>query len=261
MAREIWGNVSLEDGKVHYFAMGELHCWMKYHHEEIWIAHCHNHEVKQKPNSEAPPEEIEWQRWATQNGKGHVNILPVFPDLPLVVNSEYALKISPGTRIQIFCRFPIWVRIRLPETTYTLIEMPTIKLSRTWFGTPTEGELCYFAKTKARRDLSNVDKRPNMVACPIRVVNKSGDELNFEHFCFRVERLSMYRNEEGFWADETQIIYQGEDLNSDVIMTGNLPKGITKKDLVSRPRKEIHKSLATRTFKRFFEDTSLIFGR
>ncbi|MDZ7682362.1 MAG: hypothetical protein U5J63_11785 [Fodinibius sp.] len=69
-----------------------------------------------------------------------------------------------------------------------------------------------------------------------------------------MERLSMYEYEGDFWADETQIVYHGADLNSDVIMTGKLPEGIAKQNLLSKPRKRIQKSLATRTFKRIFED-------
>jgi hypothetical protein len=138
--------------------------------------------------------------------------------------------------------------------------MPTVKLSRTWFGTPVDGELCYYATTKARRDLSRADKKPYVVTCPILISNKSHEELNFERFCFRVERLSMYEHRDELWADETRIIYQGEDLRSDVIMTGRLPEGIKKNQLLAKPRKQIKKSLATRTFKRLFEDTQ-IFGR
>jgi hypothetical protein len=43
-------------------------------------------------------------------------------------------------------------------------------------------------------------------------------------------------------------------------MTGRLPEGIKKNQLLAKPRKQIKKSLATRTFKRLFEDTQ-IFGR
>jgi hypothetical protein len=94
-----------------------------------------------------------------------------------------------------------------------------------------------------------------LVSCPIFIFNRSGEVLDFDNFCFRVERLSIFSHDYEFWADETQIIYHGADLNSDIIMTGKLPEGIDRKKLISKPRKKIQKSLATRTFKRIFEET------
>lgn len=257
MEKDFWGNRTLADGKLHHLSEGDLHLWLRYQDEEVWIAHAYTDELKRKSDLEKPPKNVEWSRWAHKNNSAEVIVSPVYPDKPLVVHSEYSLKVSPATQIQIYTRIPIWIRISLSNTGYQLLELPTVKLSRTWFGTPTEGELCYHAKTKARRSLSHVDKKPYLVSCPIKIINKSDEELTFSHFCFRVERLSMYLHENELWADQTQIIYQGEDLHSDVIMTGKLPEGITKKQLLSSPRKRVQKSLATRTFKRFFGNTML----
>jgi hypothetical protein len=258
MDQQIWGEHTIEDGQTRCFTVGNLHLWLRYQNEEVWIAYGYKDELKGRLQPGEPPKGVEWSRWAHKLGSNELGILPVFPDLPLVVHSEYTLKVSPNTKIQIYTRIPVWVRISLVKNNYQLIELPTVKLSRTWFGTPLEGELCYHAMTKARRDLSHVDKKPYLVSCPIVISNRSGEELDFENFCFRVERLSIYEHEDEFWADETQITYQGEDLNSEIIMTGNLPQGISKKKLLSKPRKQIQKSLATRTFKRFFKDNHLL---
>jgi hypothetical protein len=258
MEQDIWGSRSLAENEIEYFTLGDLHLWIKYRNEEVWIAHIYKDELKRKAVSGKPPKQIEWARWAHKNIAPEIKISPVYPDKPLVVQSEYNLKVSPETRIQIFTRIPIWVRISLANNGYQLIELTTKKLSRTWFGDFTEGELCYHASTKARRDLSKVDKKPYLVSCPINIVNKSDEELTFSNFCFRVERLSMFLHDNELWADETEIIYQGEDLHSEIIMTGKLPEGITKRQLLTKPRRKTHKSLATRTFKRLFKDTVLI---
>lgn len=255
METDIWRSRTLTDGKIDHIDIGDLHLWIKYQNEEIWIAHAYHDELNRKSALDQPPKKVEWSRWAHKNSSPEIAVSPVYPDKPLVVHSEYSLKVSPETQIQIYTRIPIWLRLSMAHNGYQLIELPTVKMSRTWFGTPTEGELCYHALTKARRDLSKVEKKPYLVSCPIKIINKSEEELTFSNFCFRVERLSMYQYEHELWADETQIIYQGEDLHSDVIMTGKLPSGITKKHLLTKPRKRVHKSLATRTFKRFFGHT------
>ncbi len=261
MDETIWGNISLESNQIKYLSIGDLHIWMKSQNGEVWIAHGYKDELKgRRIKRDDLPSTVSWARWANKVDSGKVEVLPVFSDLPLIVHSEYPLKISPDTKIQIFSRIPVWVRISLSKNGYQLIELPTVKLSRTWFGSPAEGELCYYATTKARRDLSQIEKKPYLVCCPITISNKSSEVLDFDNFCFRVERLSIFAHEGGFWADEAQIIYHGASLNSDVIMTGKLPEGVDRKKLLSRPRKKIQKSLATRTFQKIFEE-KLSWGR
>lgn len=248
--QNIWGERKLKLGETELFSIGKLRLWILLKDADIWIGY--QYADSEEQNFSEPPEDLEWSRWALKNEIRRVKLQPVFPDKPLVVKSEYPLRISPGTKIDIFARIPIWVCIRIPSINYQLLEIPIVKLSRTWFGDYMEGELCYHATTKARRSLSKVDPRPYLANCPITVSNKSDEDLNFDNFCYRVERLRMFQKENELWADETQIIYHGESLNSDVIMSGKLPEGISKDKLITEPRKKIQKSLATRTFKRFF---------
>lgn len=253
---EIWGDLSLEAGQTRYISVGNLRLWIMQKDMDLWLGYKHTESQNVRNSGDHnPPDDLEWSRWAFKFGMEKVRLTPVFQDMPLVVKSEYPLKISSGTEIRIFTRVPVWIRVTLPNHDYLLTEIPTVILSRTWFGTPLEGELCYHATTKARRNLSQVEVKSHVVNCPIVISNKAGDDLNFENFCYRVERLSIYQHEKELWADETRIIHNGESLNSDVIMTGKLPEGISKNKRLSKPRKEVQKSLATRTFKRIFEET------
>lgn len=254
-SENIWGEKKLEEAQYEFVSIGNLCLWILYKDADLWIGYQYITDEEVILDNQQPPEDLNWSRWAMEKEIKKVQLLPVFPDKPLVVKSEYPLKIKSGTEIQVFVRIPIWIRISIPSNNYQLIDIPIVKLSRTWFGTELEGELCYHATTKARRNLSEVEPKPYLVNCPIQISNKSGDDLDFENFCYRVERLSIYEYENVLWADETRIIYHGENLNSDVIMTGKLPEGISKKNLLSKPQKNIQKSLATRTFKRLFEDS------
>lgn len=251
--QKIWGDRKLEEGKMEFVSIGNLHLWILFKDADMWISYQYVTAGEEDvPADQDPPEDLDWLRWAMDGDMRNIQILPVFPDKPLVVKSEYPLKISSGTKIQVFARIPIWIRISVTRNDYRLIELPIIKLSRTWFGTPLEGELCYHATTKARRSLSKIEPKPYLANCPIQISNKSQEDLNFENFCYRVERLKIFEKNNQLWADETQVIYHGESLNSDIIMTGKLPEGIKEEQLLTKPRKEVHKSLATRTFSRLF---------
>jgi hypothetical protein len=260
-AKSLWGDRTLAENKVESIALGDLQLWMQYKDSEIRIAYRYIADRAKSENVPAdPPADIKWSRWAGKEDANTITLSPVFPDRPLVVQPEYPLRISPKAQIQVYSRIPLWVRISTTHDGYKLIEVPTVRVSRTWFGTPLEGELCYHAATKARRSLSEINPRPYLISCPISIINKSSEGLDFENFCYRVERLSIFEHEGVLWADETQIFYNGEDLNSDIIMSGKLPGSVQQKDLLTEPRSKNPSSIATRTFKRLLEDTNF-FGR
>lgn len=259
-SHEIWGSHKpAADGAPQSITIGDLHLWYFFRDDEFWIGHRYTSEMDGDAGEE-PPEDLEWSRWAVKGADRELHISPVFPDLPVIVSSEYLLRIIPETEIRIYTRIPIWIRFETGKSKHLLTEMPSVPLSKTWFGTPVEGELCYWSTTKARRSLSDVQAKPHVVNCPIRISNRSAEDLNFDKFCFRVERLKIFKAEDQLWADETDIKYHGEELNSDITMTGRIPKEIEGGKMLNGPRKQIQKSLATRTFRRIFDDNPL-FGR
>jgi hypothetical protein len=261
MEADFWGELTFRDDEVvQYRSVGDLHIWLKSKDSEFWIGHRHSAGTSGEEYSEHPPEDLEWARWAVKPAGTHLKLLPVFPDLPIVVYSEHPLKVQTGTSIQIFTRIPAWVRIGLSKADYTLVELPSVKLSRTWFGTPVEGELCYWSATKARRSLSNVESKPYLINCPIRITNKAKEDLDFTKFCYRVDQLNIYEVAQSLWADETLINFQGEKLLSDITMTGKLPKEMGKGRLISGSRNKAQKNLAIRTFHRLL-DENFILGR
>ncbi|MDR8394573.1 hypothetical protein NC796_25735 [Aliifodinibius sp. S!AR15-10] len=257
MLDDIWKEYDVKaDASPVHLLLGDLHVWLQQKNEEIWIANRYKQELYGRVTAKTvPPEDLSWSRWAYKTPGDKVQVLPVFPDLPVVISSEFPLTISPGAKIQIVTRIPIWMRTTFSNSSYVLREIPSVKLSKTWFGTPLEGELCYWSTTKARRSLEGVEPRPYMVNCPIWISNKDSEDLHFEKFCFRVERLGIHRFNDELWAGETQIVHHGEDSNSDITMTGKLPTNLGKGEQLTKPRNPVHRSLATRTFKKLFDDT------
>lgn len=248
MTDSIWksySSTSLAAGL--HLKVATVNIWVKSKNEEIWIASSYEDKTE--------PEGVTWARFAYPDATEEVTIKPVFPNLPVIISSEYSLRIASGSKIQIFTRIPVWVQISLGKSNYMLTEIPSAKLSRTWFGNPIEGELCWWQSTRARRNLDEVEASPFLINCPILIDNKTHADLNFEKFCYRVDRLSIFDVDGNLWADETLIEYHGEEQNSDVSMSGKLPSGMNKGILVTPPKNPISKSFATRTFKKLFDDT------
>jgi hypothetical protein len=153
MNMQDWGSYQFENDENKYLSTGQLHLWIRRRKDEVWLGHRYRDGAVEGHSylDEKPPADLEWARWAPKNNPDTINIMPVFPDLPMVISSEYPLKVASGSNITIYTRIPVWIRISAGRNAGTLIELPTVKLSRTWFGTPMEGELCYWSTTKARR--------------------------------------------------------------------------------------------------------------
>ena len=257
MNHSFWKPVDLVNAQITHRTIDKLRIWLRKNNDEIWFAF--HHATDDEALTEEPPETAEWSRWILTAPTDSIILEPVMPDNPMVILPEHPMHLSVDARIQFFTRIPLWVRLRTeakkPET---ITEIPIFQLSKTWFGSVTEGELCYYSTTKARRELSTDISRPYLINCPIWIENESDTPLHFEKFCFRVEFLTIYESDGEFWADETTISYQGEDQISHVSMRGKLPKQLSSPLLRNKARKSLPGNLAKRTFQRIIDDFPFI---
>src|SRR5699024_55789 len=134
MANNIWQTIDLGDEKVHFRKLGNLFLWFKYRNDEVWIASCYSDDVSGSVDESEPPNGVRWSRWAHKGGYETIRLKPALANLPLIVHSEYSLKISPHTEIQVYSRVPVWVQILIADKDYQLEELPVSKLPKTWFG-------------------------------------------------------------------------------------------------------------------------------
>lgn len=257
MSDSFWKPITLTSNETVHRTIDRLRIWLRLKNDEIWFAY--HHFNQDESFSEEPPESADWSRWILADPTKTITPEPVMPDKPLVILPEHPMHLSADARIQFFTRIPLWVRLRTDaKKTETITEIPIVELSKTWFGSVTEGELCYYSTTKARRELSSDIARPFLINCPIWIENESETPLNFEKFCFRVEYLTVYESTGEYWADETTISYQGEDQVSHISMRGKLMPQLAKPTLISNARRSLPGNIAKRTFQRILDDFPFI---
>ena len=90
--------------------------------------------------------------------------------------------------------------------------------------------------------------RPYMAICPLQINDRSPEDLNVEKICLRVAHLSLYFNNGQLWSNETQMSYKGQTEISQVDYSQAAPKEVRKAKLISKPRIELKKSIAEKTF-------------
>lgn len=277
-----WGSFSPNCNLVHKFELPEtLTCYFTKVANELWVATKKTSDSDQKTEKEqeewtpskqresakesrnddghslARVQEIidfdpdlKWSRWALRNEGMSVQLSPVFPNLPVVVKPEYQFKLIQGGSAEIYVRIPVWIQVKaLSENDLRITELPSLQLSRTWFGSFFDGELCYWFKTTARRVLEENIFKPHLCVCPIEIVNNSDEELEIDKLCLRTEQLSIFMDAKSLWSDHMTIEYKGGNNFSDIIVSGKPPKEAKDATLIGTPRNPVRKGFAQRTFR------------
>lgn len=223
-----WGRHALESGETLDVEVGPLALWIRSRADEIWVAHDPGDWTRTGRGSDrrppSRPDVGDWVRWPVPGEPGEVALSPVFPPRPVVVEPAHSFRLLPRAEARVFVRIPLWARLALPSADgRTLAEVPSVVLSDTWWGTPFEGELCYWLATTARREVPPDVFGPHLAMCPLRLSNRSDDELPVEKIALRVAHLSLFGEDGHLWADETRVRYRGVDEGSEVEITGSRP--------------------------------------
>ncbi|MBI4539614.1 MAG: hypothetical protein HY704_08940 [Gemmatimonadetes bacterium] len=246
-----WGEHPLEAGEVRGWRFGPLRLWCRHADDELWIASERGEDEPAEEPVPPPPVTAVWSRWALGEHLSRVRFVPALPDRPVVVAPEFPFRVIRGAHAQIYARVPLWVRIQVPRLPGdALAELPTLVLSRTWFGALDEGELCYWLPTSARRTAEPQLFRPHLAVCALRVMNRSAGQLEVEKFALQVQHLSIFQLEGRFWADETLIVYEGEAEGTETEYTGRPPTAVAAGERVTGPRVPERREFRLRTFAR-----------
>lgn len=157
------------------------------------------------------PSSSQWRHYLHRES-GPVQPSPVLPDRPLVVRPDRSLTLLPGQSTIFFLELPVW--FRLSTTGFrpaVLFEEPLSVLTRTWFGDPVNGELCWGLATRLHHAMDSVEPSAAIAVCPLMIENESDTDLAFEKVCLHVENLSLFRGSSRLWANSLHAIFKGPD--------------------------------------------------
>ncbi len=247
-----WGKQKMPGEDVAGWRFGPLHIWGKTSGDELWLTSTYSDEPLA-----AMPENPEWRRWTLRKLPGEIHFKPAFPDLPVVVKPEHPFRVVKKVHTKIYVRVPLWVQIEIDNTPIT--EFPSVVLSKTWFGNFVDGELCYWIASAARKQPLFETVRQYLAVCPIAIHNRSDEELLVEKICHRVGRLTLYRDGDNFWGNETKVIFRGTGEISEIEFNSKPPAEAPKTKPVAPPRFEPRRSLTAKTFESLVDLAKLEF--
>lgn len=237
-----WGTHTVHEGEETALALGPLQLHFVKQAGEIRVAY----------RREGEPSELHWSRWAPSPGwDGQLALVPALPDRPVVVKPENEFWLLKGSEARIYVRVPLHLRVEATGSSpRTLLRLPTVVLSDTWWGSPAVGELCYFLDISARRTMPETDFLEHLVICPLQLVNRSDDELLVTRIALRTDYLSIYRDGSRIWSDETRVKYRGDHEDSSLSVSGQAPGEATEATLMGEAEERMGRGFSARTFAR-----------
>jgi hypothetical protein len=169
------------------------------------------------------PRSSEWRHYLHRES-GPIQPAPVLPDKPLVVRPDRALTLLPGQSTIFFLELPVW--FRMSTTGYRparLFEEPLAVLTRTWFGDPVNGELCWGLATRLHHSMDSVEPSAEIAVCPLMIENDSDTDLAFEKVCLHVENLSLFRGPVRLWANSLHAVFKGPEQATQIEIAHEAP--------------------------------------
>jgi hypothetical protein len=253
-----WGDHRLELDRVHEFSLGPLRLLALRTADEwriAWeVAFDRANEALASGTSSsapaAPDEEPNWHRYIVGREELPLRFEPVMPDRPVVARPEETIGIPGGRGARLRVAVPVWVRILVGQgaAAVRLCEVPSMILSKTWFGESHSGELCYSLEKAVSREAPTSGGPDHLVMCPVDVKNISREALDLQRICLRVPHLSIHEGDDGLRAGRTLVKYRGTGRSAEVTHDQSPSGGGDHGSRLSLPRVPEERSVVRRTF-------------
>lgn len=251
MELNIWDEYQIDQGTTGHFKIGPLHLWVTRFKNEWRISSNSNNDSEDRTiEVEIPfhgiiPTNLETSRFGGKETGSGIRFTPILADRPVVIRPEMPFYLPSSEEVTIFVSTPMWLSLTVAPQFNKLFSFPILRLSDSWFGPdPTEGELCYAARTKAKLRFEDLTLIQYRAVTKIILRNESSKQLFLERVKVPVNNLSLYRSKDAGLLTETITIVKDDD-HKEMRLRLDKPKetefGSAAK--ISMPREPLEKNI------------------
>jgi len=236
-----WSPLELAPGAAARRRVGPLHLWATRTAWEWSLAWAGNEPGALRwegPAAETPPPAAARARWAAPDGQTRLRLAPAAPDRGVVVRPGGPLLLPPGVHVRLFLAVPLWVRVVVGEGT-TLLEVPTVHLSNTWFGEPGDGELAWALRGELLHDPAELRHGPHEAVCAVEIVHRGATQLDLGRLFLRAAHLGIFRAGERLWTSGVRAVYEGGDRLGSVEYLATPPPEAAGAEPLAPPREQV----------------------
>lgn len=184
-------DITLEVGDCMRLQFGQLMMEIERQHFEWTISHFYWQQPVGKDYRVYG--EVTHLRYVLNDTDNHINISPRLADRPVVSRPHSPINLMHRGHIRVYVSTPLSLQVSIAGQ--QLLELPSVRLSDTWFGERTgPGELCYADSTRARLNAHDLKAGSYKVSTPIDIRNMSGKALRVDRINVPLPLLSLYRS-------------------------------------------------------------------
>lgn len=261
-----WGRHTIEPNRSDLWQLGPIRVWIQHSTHEWRVAWHYNGDlldstVRTVPGArnEPPPPDAKLAHCVFGSAaREDLLFTPALPDRPVITRPQTPLFVLPNERVTLYVVSPLWLRIEMPssQTSKLIQEIPTYRLSDTWFGPmSTQGELSYASTAPAYLDLKEVPLRLHCAISAVSIRNLGADSLRLERIKVPLPRLSLfYSPRTGFWTDSFSFERREGTEMAAVKFEGQPPPEASPSQFVAGPRSSVSESGAVRAFSALFRE-------
>jgi hypothetical protein len=202
-----WNERTLADGECLRADFGDLTLVVHSVLEEWRVAVVDPSRRDELDDPDHLPDDLPWERWDRGPKDTRISFRPVFPDRPVIVRPRAPLHLSPKAKALFYIGLPSWIELRaeVEGDWRVLSAWPTVRLSNTWHGDPTNGILCYAAKTRARRQFVTGEWDDYDIATTVEISNQTDNTLPFERLLLETDHLAIFLHQGRLWSNHARI--------------------------------------------------------
>ncbi len=190
-----------------------------------------------------------WTRYPVQGDNLKIRINPFFPSEPFLVKPDNLIIMRAGSVSKVYVRLPLWIYVEiLSDKPIEITSEPSVKLSKTWLGSFTEGELCFSIGSSTKNIHLPDPERNNMAICPVNIINASNTDRIIKKICLRSKYLSLYHKDSQLYTDRMDIKFRSADQESLIDVEGKAPEEAADAILVKNPAEGGGKNLISKSF-------------
>lgn len=210
-------------------------------------------EEEMSPILAGEDEELDTSRFSVRSTHEALALEPVLADRPVVSRPEHPIYVLPDESVTLYLSTPLWVRVKLVDSNRTLRELPSHRMSDTWFGPSTrEGELCYATRTAGRLRLDRLPLRLHRALTPLRIRNTASDALPLERVQLPAPHLALYVTpSDALWTQAVTMTREPGAEGASVRIQSGPPPDAADAELIQEPRETNRRGLFTSTFSAF----------
>ncbi len=177
-------------------------------------------------------------------------VKPSLPVKPIVFRNNTELWISPKQSIRIFLAVPINIQFytRKVDVENLFYEIPTCRLSDTWFGEPDSGEPAFSVGARFGTQPKQLEVSYFEAMCPVQIHNNSSQMMELQRLIVQVDYLKLYQKDNQLITDLVSVEYKGQDQVSSLQFSTEAHLHGSSLMILNKARQDTNKNIFGKSF-------------